>query len=186
MHHRLAQVAPYTRRVAVALDPARAVDASGAIEGYGSAWRAVDSYGDIVMPGAFLDSLARHVAAGTFPKMLYHHDPRRVCGVWDEMDEDDYGLAVRGRLLDGVQDGREAATLIRAGAIDGLSIGYDIGGFSYLTPDEARRDLGYAPEGAPCYDGRFRLVHSVDLWEISVVTYQACLPARVHEIRRAA
>ena len=52
------------------------------------------------------------------------HDPARPIGVWDEIREDSRGLWVKGRLLSEVAQAREAAALIEAGAIDGLSIGY--------------------------------------------------------------
>jgi uncharacterized protein len=63
-------------------------------------------------------------AAGRQVKMLWQHDPAQPIGVWDEVREDARGLWVKGRLLTEVARGREAAALIAAGAIDGLSIGY--------------------------------------------------------------
>ena len=56
--------------------------------------------------------------------MLWQHDPAQPIGIWDEVREDARGLYVKGRLLEAVGRGREAAALIAAGAIDGLSIGY--------------------------------------------------------------
>lgn len=56
--------------------------------------------------------------------MLWQHDPAQPIGVWDEVREDAAGLWVKGRILNDVAKGREAAALIEAGAIDGLSIGY--------------------------------------------------------------
>ena len=50
--------------------------------------------------------------------------PRQPIGVWDEVREDATGLWVKGRILTEVARGREAAALLAAGAIDGLSIGY--------------------------------------------------------------
>ena len=56
--------------------------------------------------------------------MLWQHDPTQPIGVWDEVREDATGLWVKGRILTEVEKGREAAALLAAGAIDGLSIGY--------------------------------------------------------------
>ncbi len=56
--------------------------------------------------------------------MLWQHDPAQPIGVWDEVREDATGLWVKGRILTEVEQGREAAALLAAGAIDGLSIGY--------------------------------------------------------------
>ena len=61
---------------------------------------------------------------GRAVKMLWQHDPAQPIGIWDEVREDEPGLYVKGRLLESVARGREAAALIAAGAIDGLSIGY--------------------------------------------------------------
>ena len=56
--------------------------------------------------------------------MLFQHDPAAPIGVWQEMREDARGLFVRGRLMTDVAKGREVLALMRAGAIDGLSIGF--------------------------------------------------------------
>ena len=90
------------------------------IEGYASCFGDADQGGDTVQPGAYAASLA----SGRGVKMLWQHDVTQPIGVWDELREDTHGLWVKGRLLDGVARAKEAAALIRAGAIDGLSIGY--------------------------------------------------------------
>jgi HK97 family phage prohead protease len=144
--------------------PALRVEESGGaavIEGHASLWGVPDRGGDVVERGAFaawLGRLARGQAAP--PRMLWQHDPREPIGVWDEVAEDARGLRVRGRLLLDLARGREAATLVRAGALDGLSIGY--------RPLRADRD------GA----GRRRLVE-IDLWEVSLVTFPMLPEARL-------
>ncbi len=57
-------------------------------------------------------------------KMLWQHDPAQPIGVWDEIARGRPGPHVKGRILTEIEKGREAAALIAAGAIDGLSIGY--------------------------------------------------------------
>ena len=94
------------------------------IEGYASLFGLTDQGGDAVAPGAFQASLARLAAKGDKVRMLWQHDPAKPIGVWDEIREDEKGLWVKGRLLPEVAQAREAAALIQAGAIDGLSIGY--------------------------------------------------------------
>src|SRR5205085_3645991 len=97
----------------------------GTIEGYGSIFGNVDSYGEMVMPGAFAASLVEAGRKGRSIKMLWQHDPDRPVGVWDDLAEDKKGLYVKGRLLiDESAQAREAYGLIKAGAVDGLSIGY--------------------------------------------------------------
>lgn len=99
----------------------------GEFEGYGSTFGGEpDSYGDIIAPGAFADSLAAHTAAGTMPKMFWQHNRDEPIGKWTEAVEDEKGLFLRGRLNMEVQRAREAHALLKNRDIDGLSIGYRI------------------------------------------------------------
>ncbi len=130
------------------------------LAGYASVYGRRDSGGDTVQPGAYAASLKRHAAEGRRVKMLWQHDPTQPIGVWDEVREDDRGLWVKGRLLPEVARAREAVTLVAAGAIDGLSIGY--------RTVKADRDA---------HGGR-RLL-ALDLWEVSLVTFPMQSEARV-------
>jgi HK97 family phage prohead protease len=94
------------------------------IEGYASLFGVTDQGGDVVVAGAYRRSLDRLRAEGRQVKMLWQHDPAQPIGVWEVIREDTKGLWVSGRILTDVERGREAAALISAGAIDGLSIGY--------------------------------------------------------------
>ena len=108
----------------------KALGEKGQIEGYASTFGGEpDSYGDIIAPGAYAESLASHSARGTMPKMYWQHDPREPIGRWLEAAEDGTGLLVKGQLNMGVQRGREAYELLKAGDIDGLSIGYRVQGY---------------------------------------------------------
>lgn len=100
---------------------------SGEFEGYASTFGGEpDSYGDVIAPGAYGESLAAHKAAGTMPKMFWQHDRSRPIGRWTEASEDAKGLFVRGKLNMDVQQAREAHSHLKNGDIDGLSIGYRI------------------------------------------------------------
>ena len=96
------------------------------INGYASTFFTVDAAKEAVMPGAFSESLAKHRAAGTAPLMLWQHNREEVIGVWEALSEDARGLVATGRLLPSVRRGAEAADLIDAGALNGLSIGYKV------------------------------------------------------------
>jgi HK97 family phage prohead protease len=130
------------------------------IEGYASLFGACDQGGDIVARGAYGASLDRLTESGRRVKMLWQHDPAAPIGIWDEVREDARGLYVKGRLLKEVARAREAAALIEAGAIDGLSIGY--------RTKRATKDS----------QGR-RLLSEVELWEVSLVTFPMLPDARV-------
>uniref|UniRef100_A0A2A3JSZ6 HK97 family phage prohead protease n=1 Tax=Alloyangia mangrovi TaxID=1779329 RepID=A0A2A3JSZ6_9RHOB len=130
------------------------------IEGYASLFGKADQGGDIVEPGAYAASLQRLASEGRAVRLLWQHDPAQPIGVWEELREDGKGLYVRGRLLEAVEKGREAAALLAAGAIDGLSIGYRT-----VTAVKDR-------------EGR-RLLKEVELWEVSLVTFPMLPNARV-------
>lgn len=144
----------------VALGATEAVADGLKIEGYASFFGEVDRGGDIVVKGAYAGSLAALAARGGQVKMLWQHDPAQPIGVWDEVREDARGLYVKGRILAEVAKGREAAALIGAGAIDGLSIGY-------RTVKAAKDDKGR------------RLLNELELWEVSLVTFPMLPSARV-------
>lgn len=127
-----------------------------AIAGYASLWGVADLAGDVLVKGAFAASLAQ--AGPGAIKMLHQHGEAVPVGVWDEMLEDEQGLFVRGRIMDWTPEGRLAQALIRAGALDGLSIGY--------RSRRAHRE------------GRLRVLSEVDLWEVSLVTFPMLPGAR--------
>jgi HK97 family phage prohead protease len=137
----------------------------GTFAGYASLFGKADLGRDMVMPGAFRASLARRGAGGV--KMLFQHDPAEPIGVWTDIREDGQGLAVRGRLTTGVARAREVLALMRAGALDGLSIGF--------RTVRGRTD---AKSGV-------RELLEVDLWEISVVTFPMLPEARVASVKAA-
>lgn len=130
------------------------------ISGYASLFGRKDQGGDVVQQGAYAASLKRLDAGGRRVKMLWQHDPAQPIGIWDEVREDAKGLWVKGRLLPEVEKGREAAALLAAGAIDGLSIGY-------RTVRAERDGKGQ------------RLLQELELWEVSLVTFPMLPDARV-------
>ena len=130
------------------------------VAGYASLFGKRDQGGDIVQKGAYAASLARLAATGRAVKMPWQHDPAQPIGVWDEVRKDAVGLWVKGRILTEVEKGREAAALLTAGAIDGLSIGY-------RTVRAERDGKGQ------------RLLAELELWEVSLVTFPMQAEARI-------
>lgn len=139
----------------------------GEIVGYGSVFDVVDSYRDIVVRGAFLDSIQKMKAGGRKLKMLWQHRSDTPIGVWEEMAEDERGLLLKGRLALSTYKGREVRELLKMGAVDGLSIGFSV------------------PKGGEEYDQsrNVNLLKQVDLWETSIVTFPANEAAMVEEVR---
>ncbi|MEL7299423.1 MAG: HK97 family phage prohead protease [Pseudomonadota bacterium] len=130
------------------------------VEGYASLFGVKDTGGDIVERGAYTASLEILKKAGRSVKMLWQHRPEEPIGTWDEVRETEKGLYVKGRLLPDVARAREAAALLKAGAIDGLSIGY-------RTLKAQKNSKGQ------------RHLHELELWEVSLVTFPMLPDARV-------
>ncbi|TGP88925.1 MULTISPECIES: HK97 family phage prohead protease [unclassified Mesorhizobium] len=91
---------------------------AGEIEGLAWPFATPDRVGDVIEKGAF--------ANATLPlPMLFGHDPDDPVGAWTEATEASDGLRLKGRLLVGeVRRADEVRSLVRAGAVRGLSIGF--------------------------------------------------------------
>ena len=143
--------------------PVTQMEADGTFRGYASLFNRVDLGRDRVLPGAFRSSIRRRGAGGV--RMLFQHDPSEVIGTWRVIREDAAGLWVEGHLSPDVAKAREVRSLMKAGALDGLSIGFHT--------VRARKD---AATGV-------RSIVEADLWEISVVTFPMLPDARVAEVK---
>lgn len=145
--------------------------------GYGAVFGNVDSYGDVIKPGAFADTLASSQKSGLYPAMLLQHgggfmggaQDMTPIGIWTSLSEDGHGLKVEGKLAD-TPRGKEAYALLKMTprpAIDGLSIGYIAKEWEMRSkPEEPRRTL-----------------KKVDLMEVSLVTFPANGKARISSVK---
>ena len=146
---------------------AKSDDGSMEFSGYGAYFNNVDSYGDIIVPGAFKNAVAYAKRTGDYPAMMVQHGAEGYTpvGVFTKMVEDEKGLYVEGKLAD-TERGREYYTLMKMEprpAIKGMSIGYFTKKAEYPTDDNKRS----FPKG--CY----RKILDVELVEISLVTVPA-------------
>jgi HK97 family phage prohead protease len=123
--------------------------------GYAAVFDRPDRGGDVVRAGAFARSLK---SGGASVPLLWQHDAARPIGRIEYLREDRRGLRVIGRLS-GAAAGKEAAALLKEGALSGLSFGYRV-----------RAATGEAP----------RELQDLDLVEISLVTLPMQPKARVH------
>jgi HK97 family phage prohead protease len=149
-------------------------DKTMTFKGYGAVFNNIDSYGDVIAPGAFKDTLATARKSGDWPAMLSQHggflgSDMTPIGVWTDMEEDSRGLKVEGQLAPTTR-GQELYALMKMEprpAINGLSIGYRAKEWSVRTkPDEPRRTL-----------------KSVELMEVSIVTMPANPKARITGVK---
>ncbi|MFD2181392.1 HK97 family phage prohead protease [Rhodoplanes azumiensis] len=163
-----APLAPLPRADAPRLDlrPVARVEPDGTVEGYASLFGEIDQARDMVMPGAFAQTL-RTRGLRRIP-MLFQHDPAEPIGIWLDLTEDIRGLKARGRLIPDVARAREVLALVREGAVDGLSIGF-------------RTVKGRIDPAT-----RIRKLDVIDLWEISIVTFPLLSGARVRAVKSRA
>lgn len=143
----------------------KAVKDDGTFTGYGSVFGEIDSYRDVVVKGAFEESLKEFESLGRLVPMLWQHDTRSPIGVYTSLKEDDVGLLVEGQCNMEVQKGRECHALMKQGALTGLSIGYNT--------EEDAWDEQYT----------LRRLLKLKLWEISPVTFPAGDSARVSGVK---
>lgn len=140
-------------------------DDSGTFEGYASTFGNEDTYGDTIMPGAFVESLKKTKAAGQVVKMLWNHSRQEPIGVYTKAAEDSKGLHVEGKFTKGVKRAEETHLLMKDGAIDSMSIG------GYVTKELYDNKTGKSQ------------LHEIDLQEISPVTFPANVQARVGTVK---
>lgn len=133
----------------------------GLFSGYASIFDLADSDRDIVERGAFSRSLRAFAPV----KLLWQHDTSEPIGLIHYIKEDAKGLYIEGKLLLDVQRAREAHALLKAGALDGLSIGYRVKEYE-IHPTTGNRHL-----------------RDLELMEISLVTFPANTHARVTQVK---
>jgi HK97 family phage prohead protease len=147
----------------------KAVSDEGEFTGYAAIFNVADLGRDIIVPNAFTKSLQQRPAGKV--RMLFQHDPSEPIGIWLDLSEDQKGLRAKGKLILETTKGRETHALMRAGALDGLSIGFR------TLKDRYDRAKGV------------RYLEQLDVPEISVVTLMrasASRPALLSSKNRAA
>lgn len=143
----------------------KSVGDEGTFTGYGAVFGNRDSYGDVIVAGAFKNSLASMKPQDV--KMLWQHNTSMPIGVYEDMFEDEHGLCVKGRLLiNDVEKAKECHALLKAGAISGLSIGFTV------NPNGSK----FAADGN-------NYLSDVKVWEVSIVTFPANTYATVDGVK---
>lgn len=132
----------------------------GTFAGYGSVFGVKDSYGDVVVKGAFQNSLTTKM-----PKLLWQHRSDTPIGVLTSAFEDAKGLKIEGKLALETTTGNDAYHLMKMGAIDGLSIGY------YLKKFDVNKEE------------KTLYIQDVDLLEVSLVTFPANQESLVETVK---
>lgn len=141
---------------------------TGTFEGYAARFAEPDSVNDMILPGAFAASLQAMERQGRSVPMLWQHNAKEPIGAWRVMREDRHGLFVQGELfLEDIARAREAYRLLKEKVVTGLSIGY--------RAISSKRDEKTG----------LRQLASIELIEISLVTFPAMASARVSRVKHS-
>lgn len=116
------------------------------VSGYASTFGNVDLGYDVVMPGAFKNTLA----SGRRVSFLHSHDPRLVLGRPVKLKEDKAGLFGEFKISK-TQLGQDTRELLMDDALGGFSIGY------------SAKDYDFSE------NGDVRQLKEIELYEVSVV-----------------
>lgn len=163
---------PEHKALGLTIEMKQEPDGSHTFSGLAAAFNNIDSYGDVIERGAFIDTLAEWRTSGKMIPILWQHEPSQVIGCIDPKDlyEDEKGLRFKGaKLVKGVQQADEARALMQAGALGGLSIGYTV-------MKKGDRQAG---------DTARRRLTGLKLYEFSPVTWPANEAAFYNEVKSA-
>lgn len=143
---------------------------NGSIEGYFSTYdKTPDSYGDIIEPGAFTETIkAREESGHPFP-LCFNHDFSAVIGAVDSVKDTEKGPFISAHFLD-TQLAQDVRKMLQSGAIYQFSFAYDIKGRRNPTEEEEK-------------EGVMNVLTDLEVFEISVVTVPANQNAVATEIK---
>lgn len=141
--------------------------AEGQFTGYASVFNNKDSYGDVVIPGAFLKDLGNWEASGNPIPCLFGHnmsDPDFNIGGTVEAKEDEHGLLVKVQLDLENPKALQTYRLLKGRRINQMSFAYDVIAGGYATRPKAGQEDEDNPEVEEYYELR-----ELKLYEVSVV-----------------
>lgn len=143
-------------------------DGTGKISGYASTYNNPDLSGDVMLPGCYDAVLQKIEKSGVMPVMFFSHDHWSVpCGTWDEINSDEKGLYVSGRINRDLESGQEIYSALKFGSMSGLSVGFS-----------------FSPDGAEDNDaGGFDFKSIDDLFEISICAMPCNQNARIDAVK---
>lgn len=134
---------------------------SGEFEGLASVYGNTDEYGDVVERGAFTKTLAEQ---GDSRPLLWQHYMDSPLGI-ASLTDTDVGLKITGKLHPAVSKANEAISLMKMGALRGLSIGF-----------RTMKDTWDTEKG-------IRRLTEIKLYEVSLVTIPANPLAQVTSVK---
>lgn len=145
-------------------------DETGIIAGFFSTYdETPDSYGDIIKPGAFTETIKKREESGHPFPLCFNHDFSQVIGVVDKIEDTEKGPYIEAHFLD-TELAQDVRKMLKSGAIYQFSFAYDVLGWE--NPSEEQRKAGVC-----------NILTKLDVFEISVVTVPANQNAVVTEVK---
>lgn len=144
---------------------------NGIVEGYASTWtKTPDSYGDIVIKGAFTETLKKRKATGHPFPLCFNHDFDQIIGAVFEAEEEDYGLKIKASFLN-TPAAQEKRELVKEGIVWQFSFAYSVLGWEEPTEEERKQ-------------GIYNKLTKLELYEVSLVPVPANQTAVVTDIKK--
>lgn len=148
----------------------KAVSDNGEVEGYASTWtKEPDSYGDIVIKGAFTETLKKKEETGHPFPLCFNHDMDQIIGSVKSIEEDDFGLKIKASFLSSAL-AQEKRELVQEGIVWQFSFAYNILEAERPTEEEKK-------------SGILQKLTKLDLFEVSLVPVPANQTAIVTDIK---
>lgn len=145
-------------------------DDNGKISGYFSTYdEEPDSYGDIVAPGAFTETIkAREATGHPFP-LCFNHNMDAVIGTVDSIEDTEKGPLITASFLN-TEKAQEVREMVKSGGVFQFSFAYEVEGWAEPTEEQKAK-------------GITNVLTKVSLLEVSVVVCPANQNAVVTDIK---
>jgi len=132
--------------------------------GYASIFNIIDSQNDLILKGAFSESILQKKQKLI---LLWQHDHNQPIGKITKLKEDKNGLHISGELVLDISKAFDVYHMLKNDILDSFSIGYTPIKFSYKKTSDLN-DI--------------RIIEKLKLWEISLVTFPANNFAKLENI----
>ena len=145
----------------------KAAEKDGTFTGYAAVFGNIDLGYDVIEQGAF--KKAKTTRDGML-RIAIGHNLGQLAGK-AKFEQDDRGLRVEGQLALGVSYVRDQYELMKAGILDGLSVGFNILRDGYDYEERAGKHV--------------RVIKAAELWEFSIVPFGMNPEALVDSVKAA-
>ena len=141
---------------------------AGVVSGYFSTYdRIPDSYGDIVAPGAFAETIKKREESGHPFPLCWNHDLDQIIGKIDKIEDTEKGPLMTASFFD-TPLAQEKREIIKSGVVYQFSFAYDVLDAGPVVLDEGVKA---------------RELRKLDLFEVSIVPIPANPRAEMTDVK---